>query len=78
MGDWRKSSHSTCNGQCVEVRDLDWRKSTRSVPNGECVEACTVPSGGVAVRDSKLGPASPVLPFTADAWREFTAECRQL
>jgi hypothetical protein len=34
---WRKSSHSFSNGNCIEV--TDWRKPRRSAYNGDCVEA---------------------------------------
>jgi hypothetical protein len=64
--EWRKSSHSATDN-CVE-----WRKSTYSNPTGCCVEVA--PS--VQVRDSKLKDASPVLTFTPDAWRKFTAGLR--
>jgi Domain of unknown function (DUF397) len=38
-----------------------------------CVEVANGPDGWRAVRDSKLGPESPVLTFTADEWTVFTA-----
>jgi Domain of unknown function (DUF397) len=43
---------------------MEWRKSTYSSDNGECVEVADLAAGGQAVRDSKLGEASPVLWFT--------------
>lgn len=60
---WVKSSHSFSNGNCVE-----WRKSTRSMSNGQCLEV----HGSIRVRDSQ-DPDGPVLTFSPDAWREFTA-----
>jgi hypothetical protein len=36
--DWRKSSYSGGNGNCVEVAYTDWRKSSYSDANGNCVE----------------------------------------
>jgi Domain of unknown function (DUF397) len=39
--DWRKSTWSTQNGECVEVA-IDWRKSSRSTQNGTCVEVAIV------------------------------------
>ena len=62
---WRKSSHSTFNGNCVEV--VSWRKPARSTGNGQCVE---VGQGQqvIAVRDSK-DPGGPVLVCNPRAWR---------
>jgi hypothetical protein len=37
MTDWRKSSYSTNNGQCVEA-SAEWRKSKSSHTTGNCVE----------------------------------------
>jgi Domain of unknown function (DUF397) len=70
---WRKSSHSGSNGgACVEVAGA-WRKSTYSGGNGGgCVEVAGNLPGVVAVRDSK-DPGGPVLAFSPDAWRAFTA-----
>jgi hypothetical protein len=51
---WRKSSFSADNGECVEVA---WRKSGFSAENGQCVEVAGTLG---AVRDSK-NPAGPVL-----------------
>ena len=48
-----------------------WRKSTRSNGGGgACVEVATMPSV-TGVRDSKLGAASPVLPFATADWSTF-------
>jgi Domain of unknown function (DUF397) len=85
---WRKSSHSSANGQCVECGEwadwetssfsfsngncLAWRKSRHSASNGHCLEV----RHGVQVRDSKLGEDSPVLSFTAGAWAQFLAGIR--
>ena len=50
-----------------------WRKSSHSGSNGgDCVEIADKVHGVVAVRDSK-NPGGPVLAFTADDWRAFTA-----
>jgi hypothetical protein len=50
-----------------------WRKSSYSGSNGgNCVEVAGNLAGVVAVRDSK-DPAGPVLAFTPDDWRAFTA-----
>ena len=37
MSDWRRSSYSHANGNCVEVSP-EWRKSSHSGANGQCVE----------------------------------------
>lgn len=48
-----------------------WRKSSHSGDNGgECVEVAA--GGAVLVRDT-TNRSGPVLTFTADAWRAFTA-----
>jgi hypothetical protein len=70
---WRKSSRSFSNGNCVEA--ASWRKSSRSYGSGNCAEIGHGP-GVTGVRDSKLGGASPVLEFSADEWRAFTLRIR--
>jgi uncharacterized protein DUF397 len=55
---------------------LTWRKSTRSNNQGACVEVADLTAGGRAVRDTKLGEASPVLTFTQVEWVAFTAGVR--
>lgn len=53
---------------------LTWRKSSYSTGDtngGECVELASLPGGGVAVRDSKLGDQSPVITFTQAELRAF-------
>ncbi len=70
---WRKSSFSFANGNCIEVAEAaDWRKSSASIGNGECVEVAS----GVAVRDTQ-DREGPVLKFSAAAWRAFTAKIMQ-
>jgi hypothetical protein len=50
-----------------------WVKSSYSDPNGgNCIEARQPGTSSVQVRDSK-DPGGPVLSFSADCWREFTA-----
>lgn len=66
---WRKSSHSSANGACVEVA-VTWRKSSYSGGNGQCVEVAEA-QPMVAVRDSK-DPDGPNLAFTPRAWQAFT------
>ena len=64
---WRKSSFSGGNGgACVEVAILP----------GAAVKGDGEAGGGVvALRDSK-NPTGPVLVFTVDEWRTFTAAVR--
>lgn len=62
VDDWKKSSYSIGNGQCLE-----WRKSSYSTFNGNCMEVAP----GVLVRDTKDDGAGPVLRFSAPAWGEF-------
>ena len=51
--------------------ESNWRKSSYSGDNGgECVEVAS--RGAVLVRDT-ADRNGPVLTFTADAWRVFTA-----
>ena len=42
---------------------------------GGCVEVATIP-GWIGVRDTKLGPDSPVLAFTPTEWDAFTQGVR--
>jgi hypothetical protein len=88
--DWRKSSYSSTNGECVEVATwrkasysgtngecvevADWRKASFSAGNGACVEAGTA-DRAVAVRDSQ-DPTGPSLAFEPSAWRAFAASLK--
>ena len=51
-----------------------WIKSSYSLSNGDCVEV-QAEDNRVSVRDSK-DPSGPVLTFTLDEWKAFTAGCR--
>ena len=60
----------------MEHVDEAWRKSTYSGSNGGgCVEAGQR-TATIVVRDSRLSD-SPVLTFSADDWRRFTAQLEQ-
>ena len=66
----------------MDLTGAAWRKSSFSGGNGgACVEVAIVPGAAegsdrvVALRDSK-NPTGPVLVFTADEWRAFTAGVR--
>lgn len=52
-----------------------WVKSSRSTGGNGCVEGMLV-GDDVAVRDSKLGQASPVLVFGRPAWAALVAEVK--
>jgi hypothetical protein len=53
-----------------------WAKSSHSGSGDNCVEVAPLPDGGMLMRDSKLGEASPVLRFTASEWWAFVAGVR--
>jgi len=67
--DWRKSSRSAANGDCVEA--ASWHAS-RACESGACVQvaACAC----VQVRDS-TDPAGPRL-AGRPAWEAFTARLK--
>jgi hypothetical protein len=50
-----------------------WRKSSYSQGENNCVEATTELGGWVGVRDSKLGPYSPLLAVTTAGWHALLA-----
>ena len=59
----------------MDLTPVAWRKSNRSGDNGgTCVEVGTA-GPAVAVRDSKH-PDGPLLAFTADSWKAFTAQVK--
>jgi hypothetical protein len=50
-----------------------WKKSNRSQGEGGCVEVTTAIPGWVGIRDTKLGPASPILAVTDTGWTALLA-----
>jgi hypothetical protein len=53
-----------------------WYKSSRTNGGGgACVTVAHVPDY-TGVRDSKLGEASPILPFRNDAWYAFVRDVK--
>jgi hypothetical protein len=55
--------------------DSSWVKSSLSFANGNCVEVANLPTGEIAVRDSK-DSEGPVLRFTPDEWHAFLGGVR--
>jgi Domain of unknown function (DUF397) len=83
MSNWRKSSFSHANGNCIEVAasrgGARWVKSSLSFSNGQCAEVAAWQEGGtvaVGVRDTKDHGAGPVLTFPAGAWEAFTGQLK--
>jgi len=63
----------TYNGMlAAELGDVCWQKSWHSNPNGECVELAALPSGDIAMRNSRF-PAGPVLLYTQAEITAFLA-----
>jgi hypothetical protein len=54
-----------------DPRFKTWRKATKSSDGNNCVQVSLDVPETVAIRDSKLGDASPVLVFTADEFMAF-------
>lgn len=47
----------------AELGEVTWLKSSRSGAQGNCVELATLPSGAVAMRNSRF-PQGPALVYT--------------
>ena len=63
----------TYNGMlAAELGDVRWMKSWHSNPNGACVELAALPSGEIAMRNSRF-PAGPVLLYTQAEITAFLA-----
>ena len=56
----------------AELGDVRWMKSWHSNPNGACVELAALPSGEIAMRNSRF-PAGPVLLYTPAEITAFLA-----
>jgi len=63
----------TYNGMlAAELGEVCWQKSWHSNPNGECVELAALPSGEIAMRNSRF-PAGPILLYTQAEITAFLA-----
>ncbi|HEX7658381.1 MAG TPA: DUF397 domain-containing protein [Pseudonocardiaceae bacterium] len=72
---WHKASYSQGQSTCVEVGSAtisNWHKASYSQGANTCVEVGSTDTV-IGVRDTKLGPASPILTFDAMNWAMFTA-----
>ncbi|MER5391895.1 DUF397 domain-containing protein [Saccharopolyspora sp. NPDC002686] len=59
-----------------DFTQAQWRKSSRSNGGGgACIMVASVP-GATGVKDSKLGSASPILPFTTETWSAFLRDVK--
>jgi hypothetical protein len=56
----------------AELGNVRWVKSQYSNGTGECVELATLPSGEIAMRNSRF-PAGPVLVYTPGEIKAFLA-----
>jgi len=63
----------TYNGMlATELGEVRWQKSWHSNPNGECVELAALPTGEIAMRNSRF-PVGPVLLYTQAEITAFLA-----
>lgn len=62
----------TPNGTPADQLGAVWRKSSASNASGSCVEVASLPSGEIAVRNSRY-PAGPALIYRRDEIAAFVA-----
>jgi Domain of unknown function (DUF397) len=62
----------TTNGTPADRLAGTWRKSTASNPSGSCVEVAALPSGEIAVRNSRF-PTGPALVYNRVEMAAFVA-----
>ena len=63
----------TYNGMpAADLGEVRWLKSQYSNPNGECVEVASLPTGEIAMRNSRF-PTGPVLVYTQAEITAFLA-----
>jgi len=63
----------TYNGMpAADLGEVRWLKSQHSNPNGACVEVASLPSGEIAMRNSRF-PTGPVLVYTQAEITAFLA-----
>ncbi|GAA0912750.1 DUF397 domain-containing protein [Nonomuraea longicatena] len=55
--------HEFRNGTQASTLPVTWRKGRRSNPNGNCVEVAALPTGEIAMRNSRF-PDDPALVYT--------------
>jgi hypothetical protein len=67
--------HAYNGAQASRLRSARWRKSRHSNPSGDCLEAAKLPTGNVAIRNSR-DPDGPALIFTPSEWDAFVRGAR--
>lgn len=63
-------------GSAGTPAQLTWVKSRHSNPSGNCVELACLPTGEIAVRNSRY-PAGPVLVYTRAEMAAFLSGARE-
>ena len=65
-------SHTYNGMSASSLTDVAWKKSRYSNPNGECVEVAVLPTGEIAIRNSRY-PSGPALVYTRAEIAAFLA-----